>query len=425
MRRRKLLYALLTCGLTTGLVAAVGGAPPSVAATQQATVVSENPADFTPDIPAGLGGVDGAVFAFEQNGSTIYAGGQIGTVQNSTRTLTYSRNNFVAFDTSGNILSVAPVFDQPVYEMLRVGTSLYVVGQFTKVNGIAHKGVVKLTLPNLTVDPTFNATAVNGPAFALAMVAGRLIVGGQFTKRLIALNPTTGADTGYINIPITGQVTASTPGKVQDFAVDPAGQHLVAIGHFTSVGGKAMKQAFKLDLGATSATLSPWHSARFNGQCNPRLGMWVRAVDVAPDGKSFVIGSSGGPSTSNTVLCDAVARFEMSDDSTNSKPTWINFTGSDSIYSVADTGAAVYIGGHFRWLDNKQGAKFQAPGAVARAGIGAVDPTTGKALAWNPGKTRGHGAEELWASSTGLWVGSDGTRFNGEYREAIAFCPLS
>ena len=39
------------------------------------------------------------------------------------------------------------MFDQPVYEMLRVGTSLYVVGQFTKVNGIARKGVVKLTLP--------------------------------------------------------------------------------------------------------------------------------------------------------------------------------------------------------------------------------------------------------------------------------------
>ena len=158
---------------------------------------------------------------------------------------------------------------------------------------------------------------MNGPAFALAMVAGRLIVAGQFTKRLIALNPTTGADTGYINIPITGQVHSGDAGQGPGLRGRP-GRHSTwsAIGHFTSVGGKAMKQAFKLNLGATSATLSPWHSARFNGQCNPKLGMWVRAVDVAPDGKSFVIGSSGGPSTSNTVLCDAVARFEMSDDST-------------------------------------------------------------------------------------------------------------
>ena len=38
------------------------------------------------------------------------------------------------------------------------------------------------------------------------LVDGRLIVGGTFSKKLVALNPTTGADTGYINIPITGNV---------------------------------------------------------------------------------------------------------------------------------------------------------------------------------------------------------------------------
>ena len=80
---------MLACGLTTALMPPSGAPSPAWRHTQQATVVSENPADFTPDIPAGLGGVDGAVFAFEQNGTTIYAGGQIGTVQNSTRTLTY------------------------------------------------------------------------------------------------------------------------------------------------------------------------------------------------------------------------------------------------------------------------------------------------------------------------------------------------
>lgn len=424
MRRSRLTALSLVTAVAAAITTTLVGVPASLAGTQQNTIVSENPENFTPNIPSGLGGVDGAVFAFEQSGSTIYAGGQIGTVKNSTNTLTYQRNNFVAFNAFGDVLAQAPVFDQPIYEMLRDGTSLYAVGYFKKVNGVSRNGIVKLTLPNLTVDPTF-VPSINGPAFALKLVNGRLIVGGQFAKKLVALNPTTGADTGYLNVPIAGQVTSSTPTKVQDFVVNPAGTQLVGIGHFTSVGGKAMKAAFKLNLGATGATVSPWHSQRFDGQCNPKLGMWVRAIDIAPDGNSFYIGSSGGPSSGNKVLCDAVARFEMSDNQTNSTPTWINWTGADSIYSVNSTGSAVYIGGHFRWLDNVQGAKFQAPGAVARAGIGAINPTTGKALPWNPGKTRGHGTEELWSTATGLWVGSDGTKFNGETREAIAFCRIT
>jgi hypothetical protein len=64
-----------------------------------------------------------------------------------------------------------------------------------------------------------------------------------------------------------------------------------------------------------------------------------------------------------------------------------------------------------------------APGAVERHGIGAIHPATGKALPWNPGKTRGHGTEELFATSAGLWVGSDGLEVNGEQREGIALMP--
>jgi hypothetical protein len=88
------------------------------------------------------------------------------------------------------------------------------------------------------------------------------------------------------------------------------------------------------------------------------------------------------------------------------------------------TGAAVYVQGHQRWLDNPLGQNFAGPGAVPREGIGAIDPTSGKALAWNPGKTRGVGGKDLLATTSGLWVGSDGAYFDGEFRSRIAFCPL-
>ena len=70
------------------------------------------------------------------------------------------------------------------------------------------------------------------------------------------------------------------------------------------------------------------------------------------------------------------------------------------------------------------GRDSAGPGAVSRPGIGAIDPATGKALPWNPGKTRGVGGKDLYATSAGLWVASDGPRFAGELHDNIAFCPL-
>jgi hypothetical protein len=34
------------------------------------------------------------------------------------------------------------------------------------------------------------------------------------------------------------------------------------------------------------------------------------------------------------------------------------------------------------------------------------------------------GGKDFLVTSAGLWVGSDGKRFAGEYRARIAFCPL-
>lgn len=106
------------------------------------------------------------------------------------------------------------------------------------------------------------------------------------------------------------------------------------------------------------------------------------------------------------------------------RPTWANHTGGDAIYSVEVTGAAVYVGGHQRWMDNPEGDKSAGPGAAPREGIAAVDPETGKALAWNPGRTRGHGVEALTATPEGLYVGSDTKRLAGEYHARLGMFPL-
>jgi hypothetical protein len=417
----------------TALVLAMGlGSLPdgdAVASIAQSQVVSSDPANFTPNVEADGTVPKPAVHALDQVGTTMYAGGTFATVSNSSRTASYQRHNIMAFSaTSGALTSFAPQIDGTVWAIEASGTSLYVGGDFTTVNGVTRKKLVKLDATTGAVDQTFDAGIKSGDVTEIRLVNGRLIVGGKLPGSLLALDPVTGANTGYIDLGISGRVASNAgPTKVYKFAVNPTGTRLVALGNFTQVAGASRWQAFMLDLGATAATLNPWYYQPLENMCQASsLPAYLRDVDFSPDGTYFVFVSTGFVPRSGGVgrdLCDATARFETSI-AAPSRPTWINYTGGDTLHAVAVTGTAVYVQGHQRWLDNPYGRDSAGPGAVSRPGIGAISPTSGLALSWNPTKTRAVGGKDLLATSAGLWVGSDGPRFAGEYRARIAFCPL-
>lgn len=416
---------LLVC-VIAAMALPTGGAGASVA---HSTVVSDNPANFTPNVEADAAVGKPAVHALKQLGGTMYAGGKFRSVSNSDRTTMYTRNNIMAYSaTTGTLTSFAPVFDGTVWAIEASGSSLYVGGDFKTVNGVARKKLVKLDAVTGEVDQAFKPVITSGNVTEVRLVDGRLIIGGKFPGSLLALDPDTGADTGYIDVPITGRVADNAgPTKVYKFAVNPAGTRLVALGNFTSVAGVKRWQAFMLDLGPTGVSLNPWYYQPLENLCAASsLPAYLRDVDFSPDGSYFVFVSTGYVPRSGGIgrdLCDAAARFETSV-AQPSRPTWINYTGGDTLHSVAVTGAAVYVQGHQRWLDNPFGRDSAGAGAVSRPGIGAIHPTQGTALSWNPTKTRGVGGKDLYATSAGLWVGSDGARFAGEYRARIAFCPL-
>ena len=390
----------------------------------QPKIVSANPADTTPHVL--LDGVSQSVYAFAQVGRTVYAGGRFNQVQDPAKTTTYTRQNFVAFDSETGVVSPLELsFDGLVgaIEATADGTALYISGAFAKVNGVTRRGIVKYDLVNNRIDPTFLPTAANRTVSDLELANGAVIAAGNFTKRLVALNPITGADNGTINLTVAGSIDPTDETRIRHIAVSPNGTRLVATGNFATVNGQGRKRAFMVNLGATS-TLSTWYAPRFAVNCTSTTRQTsAQGVDFSPDGSYFVVVATGGP-TGTSGVCDAAARFETSKVTSTVQPTWINWTGGDTLYSVAVTGATVYVGGHQRWLDNPNGRDSAGPGAVSRPGIGSIDPVTGKATSWNPTKSRNHGTMVLYATPRGLWVGSDGTRFGGEDHAGIGFAPL-
>jgi hypothetical protein len=417
----------VTCLGATALAPAAAAQP-----VTHPVVVSDNPADFTPNVENDAQVPNATVNALLQSGSTMYAGGRFHTVTNPARTTTSQRTNLMAFDaTTGGLKPFAPAIGATggvVWALAASGPSVYVGGDFGTVNGTAHRALAKLDAATGAVDTRFSAPIPGGRVTELQLVGNRLLVAGTFPKHLMALDPATGSDTGYVNLGVSGTVASdSRPSEVYKFAVNPAGTRLTAIGNFATVSGQSRPRAAMIDLG-TTATLDPWHYAPMASRCaGSTLADQLRDVDFSPDGSYFVIVASGfvvaNSSQLGYTVCDAAARFETANPAPT-RPTWINYTGGDTLHSVAISGAAVYVQGHQRWLDNPHGKDSAGPGAVARQGIGAIDPKTGKALPWNPSKDRDVGGKDFLVTPAGLWVASDGRLFHGQPHWGIAFCPL-
>ena len=179
-----------------------------------------------------------------------------------------------------------------------------------------------------------------------------------------------------------------------------------------------------LNLATSPVTVTDWATTRYQQQCARVFDTYMRDVDISPDGSYFVVGTTGAYRAGS--LCDAAARWETGATGSGQQPTWVDYTGGDTLYSVAITGTAVYVGGHQRWMNNSFAADRAGPGAVAREGIAALDPVNGLPLSWNPGRDRGVGAFALVATAQGLWIGSDTDRIGRyEYHGRIAFMPLA
>jgi hypothetical protein len=300
---------------------------------------------------------------------------------------------------------------------------------------------VKLTASGSVVS-AFNAVPNSG-VNEVVVRGNRLYLGGGFTSvkgagaaavsrlAFAAVDSTTGAVLTGVNVPFTGVYDPNNNGggttNIKRFDVTPDGSRVIAIGNFSTVGGLPRVQVAMLDTSGATTTVASWATNRYDRAHNSCAGVFdtfTRDVDFAPDGRYFVISTTGAfaGGAARGTMCDTVSRWETT--STGNDPSWTDYTGGDTTYGVAVTGSAVYVGGHMRWQNNPYQGDQAGPGAVPRQGIAALDPVNGLPLSWNPGRSRGVGAQALFATSTGLWVGSDTTKIGGETHGRIAFMPL-
>ncbi len=425
--RRAVTAGLAALVVMAGMVALTIHSSVTATEMTQTVIVNPDPVNNTPHV------MNGRVLQFARIGNTIYVAGSFTRVQRSSGGPVLDRTNVFAFDVNTGAISTTwtPRVDGEVnsLQVMPNGSGVFLGGTFRNVGGVASRGVAKVHPTTGARIAAFSAPT-NGNVAALALNGTRLFVGGRFStikgvprSRLAAVNTTTGAVDSGFNVPITDPYTSGTAVDVAKMDVTPSGDRMVIVGNFRTVGGQTRVQLAQIDL--TANAVASWRTDDMDvGRCASVFYLYPRDVQYSPDGSYFAMVTTGAGYFPQT-LCDTTTRWETYEAGPGRHPTWIDYSGGDTLYGVAITGAAIYVGGHQRWMNNAAVGDVAAEGAVAREGIAALDPVSGRPFSWNPGRARGVGVFDMLAVPRGLLVGSDTQRLGGETHRRLGLFPIA
>ena len=412
-----LMAAVLLLG---GLLLVPGTATASVSSTPAAT----------PQL--GTSGTDGSVESVRQIvqcGGTMYAVGEFSHVKNPKSNTLIARNNAFAFsatdphrvtawdpNVNGRVDTVACAPDGDIL----------VGGSFSSAGGATVRNLAKVD----------EVTGANQSSFAL-QPAGRVahvevvtdeagithvLVGRYAAPYLRSVNPVTGANDKYGVPAISGTyqydgVVAQTP-RIYNMTVSPDGTAVLMTGIFTDVGGQHHEQVFRLNLTQGAATVSRWSPTELYEHCFRRQPFYAQDAAWAPDMDQIYVATTGYRLHEESLLpsaarpqkrsgpCDAAIAYPAEPQEEFDGHTWINYTGCDSLYSVAADAETVFVGGHQRWISNGEACDKLGTGGFVQAGLGHIHAGDG---AYQPGANRGRGlgAADLLRTPAGLWIASD------------------
>jgi len=238
--RSKFRIALFAVGTSALLIVGTGGGQSARADTAPPT---DTPATVSADaLPTWQ--VNGVVWSEAVVGSTVYVTGSFtkarppGVPQGGAGEIT--ANNIFAFNiTTGNRVSA---FNHALSAQGRSvvaspdGSRIYVGGDFTSVDGVAHGHVAAFNAGTGSLDASFNVN-VSNTARALAATASTVFIGGgygavngQSRQGLSAVSATTGA--------LLGWAPTVAGGSVWSMVVAPDQSRLIVGGSFTTLNGQ-------------------------------------------------------------------------------------------------------------------------------------------------------------------------------------------
>ncbi|MGH3646013.1 MAG: hypothetical protein ACRDTM_02375 [Micromonosporaceae bacterium] len=350
-RRRWFVWAV-------GLLAVVLAAAPA-----HATEVSSRPQRSA--------GFDGDVLAVAYRGSVVYVGGRFESAQVGDNTV--ERSRVAAVDArSGRLLSWAPRTDGVVHAIAVYGESVYLAGNFRRVDDQPRRGLAKLDAASGELDPEF-APEVTGRALALAIGHGKLYVGGSFT----AIDSQPRANAGAVGL-TTGTLDEewrpeATEGDVRAIAVDSSRAYLA--GRFNALNGSDDYRKLAAVHPASGATDTGFRS---------RLSVIVRDMVLGPDGPYAATGGQGGELLA--LNTDGTLRWAV--------------TADGDFQAVTRLGDSLYAGGHFGEICHTRATGDKGvcrDGSTPRGRFAAVS-LDGTLLGWAPDADSAVGVQSMAAS---------------------------
>ena len=312
LRTRGRWLAAGAIALAVGSGLCVGATAPSHA--DQNVVVAPAPDTKQPRV------MDGRVYSITSDGPDVIVGGTFTKVRvgSSSQPVWVQPKLFRFNSDTGEIdTTFTPVINGNVEAVTYTADkqSLIIAGAFTTINGQPAQRIAKLNLDG-SLDTSFNASA-GSTVKDFALLGDRLILGGEFGKintksvrGLAAIDPDTGAIDLTFDLPISESRDQYAP-YVQELDVSADGKWLVIGGNFKRVGNATRHQVAVIDLTGTSPTVAPWATDRYEMQCSGSYpDTYIRGVDISPDGKYFVVNTTGAYFAYDT-MCDSTARWEL------------------------------------------------------------------------------------------------------------------
>ena len=314
------------------------------------------------------------------------------------------------------------------------GTNIFIVGQFSNVDGEPHRRIAKIN-PDGSVNSQFTASFGSTPN-TLAVAHNKVYVGGPFTlvnnqqrTSLAAVDANTGAldtETDF-DFSFSNQAGGGVAVLWLEISND---ESFMFVSHGARFIDDEIRSGIaRFDISPNSTTLNNWQTLLYDNELD-RLGGIVRArrVAIAPDDSYVVMVTSGGD---RPPAGDTAVRFPTSGGA-DVQADWVS-RHFDTVLGVAINDNAVFIGGHFQFQEapgsddpfpgdpftnfgfgQNQGPLALGDQVVQREQLGALNPNTGKSLAWNPGSDSFIGVQSLtWDDRYGLLVGHDGNRLGG------------